>query len=108
MQVNGRPYRGAITALRDRTGVTVVDRVPMEAYLVGVISAEMGRRSAVEQEALRAQAIVSRTFALRNLRRWEAQGFDALRHRGRPGVRRGRRPRRRRAGPPSRPRVARS
>jgi hypothetical protein len=27
VQVNGRPYRGTITALRDRTGVTVVDRV---------------------------------------------------------------------------------
>jgi stage II sporulation protein D len=56
--------------------VTVVDRLPMESYLVGVVSAEMGRRSLVEQEALRAQAIVSRTFALRNLRRWQAQGFD--------------------------------
>jgi stage II sporulation protein D len=76
VQVNGRPYRGAITALRDRTGVTVVDRVPMESYLAGVVSAEMGRRSLVEQEALRAQAVVSRTYALRNLRRWQAQGFD--------------------------------
>jgi stage II sporulation protein D len=76
VQVNGRPYRGTITALRDRTGVTVVDRVPMETYLAGVVSAEMGRRSLAEQEALRAQAVVSRTFALRNLRRWQAQGFD--------------------------------
>jgi stage II sporulation protein D len=76
VQVNGRPYRGTISALRDPAGVTVVDRLPMEAYLVGVVSAEMGRRSPAEQEALRAQAIVSRTFALRNLRRWQTQGFD--------------------------------
>ena len=76
VQVNGRPYRGAVTALRVGTGLTVVDRVPLESYLAGVVSAEMGRRSAVEQEALRAQAIVSRTYALRNLRRWNAQGFD--------------------------------
>jgi stage II sporulation protein D len=76
VRVNGRPYRGTVTALRDRTGVTVIDRVPMEAYLAGVVSAEMGRRSITEQEALRAQAVVSRTFALRNLRRWQAQGFD--------------------------------
>jgi hypothetical protein len=48
VQVNGRPYRGTISALRDRTGVTVVDRVPMEAYLAGVVSAEMGRRSPSE------------------------------------------------------------
>jgi stage II sporulation protein D len=76
VQVNGRLYRGTITALRDRTGVTVVDRVPMETYLAGVVSAEMGRRSLTELEALRAQAVVSRTYALRNLRRWGAQGFD--------------------------------
>ena len=76
VQVNGRPYRGAVTALRVGTGFTVVDRLPLESYLAGVVSAEMGRRSAVEQEALRAQAIVSRTYALRNLRRWNAQGFD--------------------------------
>ena len=62
VQVNGHPYRGSITAVRDRTGLTVVDRVPMEAYLVGVVSAEMGRRAPGEQEALRAQAIVSRTL----------------------------------------------
>lgn len=76
VQVNGRPYRGTITALRDGSGVTVVDRLPMEAYLAGVVSAEMGRRSLMEQEALKAQAIVSRTYALRNLRRWAARGFD--------------------------------
>jgi stage II sporulation protein D (peptidoglycan lytic transglycosylase) len=75
--VNGRPYRGAVTVLRDPAGVTVVNRVPLESYLLGVVSAEMGRRSATEQEALRAQAIVSRTFAIRNLRRWQALGFDA-------------------------------
>ena len=75
--VNGRPYRGTVSAFRDRAGVTVVDRLPMESYLLGVVSAEMGRRSAIEREALQAQAIVSRTFALRNLRRWQAQGFDA-------------------------------
>jgi stage II sporulation protein D len=76
VQVNGRPYRGTIVALRDRTGVTVVDRLPMESYLVGVVSAEMGRRGPADQEALRAQAIVSRTFALRNMGRWRTQGFD--------------------------------
>jgi stage II sporulation protein D len=76
VHVNGRPYRGTIVALRDRTGVTVVDRLPMESYLVGVVSAEMGRRGPADQEALRAQAIVSRTFALRNMGRWRTQGFD--------------------------------
>jgi stage II sporulation protein D len=48
----------------------------MESYLLGVVSAEMGRRSSSEHAALRAQAVVSRTYAFRNLRRWRSQGFD--------------------------------
>lgn len=73
---NGRPYRGVMTVLRDRTGMTVVNRLPLESYLLGVVSAEMGRRSRADFEALRAQAVVSRTYALRNLHRWDADGFD--------------------------------
>lgn len=76
VRVNGRLYHGTLALLRDRTGLTVVNQVPMESYLLGVVSAEMGRRDPSEQEALRAQAIVSRTYALRNLGRWRAQGFD--------------------------------
>lgn len=76
LRVNGKRYRGQAEVLRDRTGLTVVNRVGMESYLLGVVSAEMGRRNSAEQAALRAQAVVSRTYALRNLRRWRSQGFD--------------------------------
>jgi stage II sporulation protein D len=75
-RVNGRGYRGSAVILRSGTGITVVNRVGLESYLLGVVSAEMGRRGPAEQAALRAQAIVSRTYALRNLGRWKAQGFD--------------------------------
>jgi stage II sporulation protein D len=74
--INGKAYRGLGEILRDRTGLTVVNRVGMESYLLGVVSAEMGRRSPVEQAALRAQAVVSRTYALQHLRRWRTDGFD--------------------------------
>lgn len=76
VRVDARGYHGTLQVLRDRTGLTVVNRVRLESYILGVVSAEMGRRSSAEQEALRAQAVVSRTYALRNLRRWVAQGFD--------------------------------
>jgi stage II sporulation protein D len=76
LRVNGKAYRGQAEVLRDRTGLTVVNRLGLESYLLGVVSAEMGRRSSAEQAALRAQAVVSRTYALRNLRRWRSQGFD--------------------------------
>jgi stage II sporulation protein D len=76
VRVNGRTYRGAVEIVRDTAGLTLVNRVPLESYLVGVVSAEMGRRNLAEFEALKAQAVVSRTYALRNLRRRAALGFD--------------------------------
>lgn len=71
-----RDYRGTLDILRDRTGLSVINRVGLEAYLGGVVGGEMGRRDSSEMEALRAQAVVSRTYALRNMGRWRAEGFD--------------------------------
>ena len=76
IRVDGRAYHGSLMVLRDSGGVTVVNRVGLEAYLGGVVAAEMGRRPEDDAEALRAQAIVSRTYALRNLGRWARRGFD--------------------------------
>jgi stage II sporulation protein D len=50
--------------------------VDLEDYLLGVVVAELGAKEPGDLESLRAQAIVSRTYALRNLGRWEADGFD--------------------------------
>jgi stage II sporulation protein D len=76
IKVNGRMYRGSATLLRGGTGITAINRVGLESYLLGVVSAEMGRRGPGDEAALRAQAVVSRTYALRNMGRWKAQGFD--------------------------------
>jgi stage II sporulation protein D len=76
VRVNGRAYRGVVEIVRDTAGLTVVNRVLLESYLTGVVSAEMGRRNQAEFEALKAQAVVSRTYALRNLNRRKALGFD--------------------------------
>jgi stage II sporulation protein D len=76
LRINGRSYRGVIELLRDGAGITVVNRLGMEAYLLGVVSAEMGRRSPNEQAALESQAVVSRTFALHKISRRRTQGFD--------------------------------
>jgi stage II sporulation protein D len=48
--------------------------IPVEDYMLGVLSVE----AAVEDEieALKAQAIVSRTYALKNLGRHASEGFD--------------------------------
>jgi stage II sporulation protein D len=76
VRVNGRTYRGIVEIVRDTGGITLVNRVLLESYLLGVVSAEMGRRNLAEFEALKAQAVASRTYALRNLGRRSALGFD--------------------------------
>ena len=74
---NGRRYRGRLQITTSRSGVTVVNRLNVEGYVAGVVGPEIGARRADELNAVLAQAIVSRTFALKNRGRWEAFGFDA-------------------------------
>ena len=74
---NGRRYRGRINVVRDGNGLLLINRLSLESYLAGVLGQEMGPRRPEEREALLAQAVVARTFALRNRGRWEASGFDA-------------------------------
>ncbi len=73
---DGRRYRGRLNVVRSAAGLLLVNRVGLEGYLAGVIGLEMGPRRPDELQALLAQAIVSRTFAVRNRGRWEARGYD--------------------------------
>ena len=76
VRLNGREYRGHAVLRRDANGVTVVNVVGTEDYLLGVVGAELGTREERDMEALRAQAIVARTYTMKNLGRRNADGFD--------------------------------
>lgn len=52
----------------------ITRELPMEEYLAGVLAGEASIET--ELEALKAQAVVSRTFAVRNLGRHAREGFD--------------------------------
>jgi stage II sporulation protein D (peptidoglycan lytic transglycosylase) len=74
---NGRRYRGRISVTSARGGLTVINRVNVESYVAGVVAPEIGPRRPDELAAVLAQAVVSRSFAVKNRGRWEAFGFDA-------------------------------
>ncbi len=74
--VDGRPYRGVVEIFTGGGGVTVVNRVSLETYLAGVVALELGRGDGIGRAALEAQAIVSRTYALKNRGKFQGQGFD--------------------------------
>lgn len=76
VRVDGRDYRGEVTLIPGPGGLTVVNRLGLESYLAGVVSAEMGKRDPLEAQAVYAQAVVSRTYAVRNQGKRRALGFD--------------------------------
>ncbi len=61
IKLNGREYGDTLELVRNGEGIAVVNELPLEDYLVGVLRAEVGDRWPTE--ALRAQAIVARTYA---------------------------------------------
>ena len=74
---NGRRYRGRINVTSGRGGLSVVNQVNVESYIAGVVPPEIGARRPDELAAVLAQAVVSRSFAIKNRGRWDAFGFDA-------------------------------
>lgn len=53
---------------------TLVNQVPLETYIRGVVPHELGAWP--PQASLEAQAILARTYALRNLRRFQADNYQ--------------------------------
>ena len=63
--VNGKQYRGKIVISTDGKQLEIVDSLALEAYLKGVVASEMP--SKWPAEALEAQAVAARSYALANL-----------------------------------------
>jgi len=74
--IGGKRYRGDAVLLRGSTGVTIVNRVALEAYTQSVTAVELGVADPQARDAVRAQAVASRTYALHFRGRREALGFD--------------------------------
>ena len=73
--VDGVWYRGFIYLKRlDNSDMTVINVVDMEEYLYSVIGQEMSPSWNIE--ALKAQAVCARTYALKNLNTYKSYGFN--------------------------------
>ena len=54
-------YRGSLTIYKDENGLRLVNTLPLEEYLYGVVPSEMP--ASYPEEALKAQAVCARTYA---------------------------------------------
>lgn len=77
VRVGGTPYRGRVRLAWTAPGrLAVVNVVPVEDYLAGVVPVEMGPVGVGAGDALKAQAVASRGYALLRVRQHAAFGFD--------------------------------
>ncbi|MFM9905667.1 MAG: SpoIID/LytB domain-containing protein [Pyrinomonadaceae bacterium] len=76
VRLNGKAYRGKIEVFVNARGsLTVVNVVPLEDYLLGVVPSELGLP---QLEAQKAQAVAARTYAIANIGGYGKQGFDMV------------------------------
>jgi stage II sporulation protein D len=77
LRAGGKAYRGSFDVFPNKSkSITLVNQLPMEDYLPGVVPAEMSPSHFPEFAALAAQAIAARTYALKNMGRFRSEGFD--------------------------------
>ena len=68
LTLGAKRYRGAITFVATDSGILVVNVLPMEDYLRGVVPIEIGERGASERAAVEAQAIAARSYTITRVR----------------------------------------
>ena len=70
-------FRGRILVfLNPRGQLNLINELPIEDYLRGVVPKEMGPELYNEVEAIKAQAVAARTYTIRNLDEFAEEGYD--------------------------------
>lgn len=73
---SGKRYRGVLAFVAVDTAILIVNRLPLESYLRGVVPLELGVRSPNESAALEAQAIAARSYTVVRMREAVAAPYD--------------------------------
>jgi stage II sporulation protein D len=77
VRFNEKAYRGRLEVFANTRGsLTVVNVVALEDYVRGVVPNELSPGGWPELEALKAQAVAARTYAVSNLGRFASEGYD--------------------------------
>jgi stage II sporulation protein D len=77
LQVDDRTYRGIVEVFGNaRNTFTIVNELPLEEYLLGVVPNELSPLTFGELEALKAQAVAARTYLVKNMGQYRGEGYD--------------------------------
>ncbi len=79
VRFNEKPYRGRIEVFTNLNGaLTVVNVIGLEDYVRGVVPNELSPGGWPALEALKAQAVAARTYAVSHRGQFNAAGYDLL------------------------------
>ncbi|MCL5772893.1 MAG: SpoIID/LytB domain-containing protein [Firmicutes bacterium] len=73
LKLNGKRYRGKLQILAGNGKFLILNTLPLEDYLLGVLPLEFNVK---EAEALKAQAVVARTYALGKILKSSKKDYD--------------------------------
>src|SRR5262252_1007441 len=77
IEFESKTYRGKMEVSGNaRNTFTVINELPIEEYLLGVVPNELNPVTFPEVEALKAQAVAARTYIMRNLGQYKREGYD--------------------------------
>lgn len=77
LEIDTRAYRGALEIFgNSRRTLTVVNELPLETYLLGVVPNELNPTAFGQLEALKAQSVAARTYIYRNMGQYRNEGYD--------------------------------
>lgn len=75
---NNRSYRGFFILRGTRKGVVLVNTLNLEDYLMSVVPGELSPGQFNVLEALKAQAVAARTYAIKNMGQFKDLGYDLI------------------------------
>jgi stage II sporulation protein D len=76
LYADAAPFRGLLEVRAGAGALTVVNIVNLDDYLKGVVPNELSPEAYPQIEALKAQAVAARTYALAHLGEYATRGFD--------------------------------
>ncbi len=78
LELNGRRYRGKLLLKRSGGHFHCINLAPLEKYLRGVVPHEIGHLGKMGFEAMKAQAVISRNYAVQKLKESRSQPWDMV------------------------------
>jgi len=79
ISLKGKEYRGAFRVVKESGGtLTVINLVKIESYLRSVVRSEIGALSEERMEAMKAQAVASRSYTLYRMAESEDLSYDVV------------------------------